>query len=957
MKKQNQSKEKTGHLCKRAKKLLPRTHQDLDNISNINVRELIHKLRVHQIELEMQNEELRRAHSELEESRNKYADLYDFAPVGYFTLNDKGIILEVNLTGAASLGVERQNLINQAFYQFVDEESRSVFHLYLKRLIETSTRQACEIKISRSDSTSFHARIEGTAIHNDRGNFSNIRIAMVDITAWKYMEGVLQRIHEDLEKRLEKRGGELIKTSMELQTEATERRRAEKALREREEEYRNLFQNVPIGVYRTTPDGRILMANPALVQMLGYSSFDELSSHNLEEEGFQPTYQRSQFKELIEKENEVRGLESKWTRPDGTVIFIRENARAMREEDGTVLYYEGTIEDITQQKYAEERFRLVVESSPNGIVMTNRKGEITLVNPQAERMFGYSREELIGQSVEILVPERFRGGHSEYRTDFYASPQARPMGMGRDLFARRKDGQEFPVEIGLKPIKTDQGLVVLSVIVDITERKQAEQVLRESEERFRSMADSAPVMIWVSGKDKLCTYFNRSWLKFRGRTMEEESGNGWAEGVHPNDLERCLDTYISAFDARQEFKMEYRMRRHDGEYRWILDHGVPRFFPDGGFAGYIGSCIDITEQKRAEQALRENEEKLQTIINSTTDAILVYDEQGRVIIMNREAKRLFCNDGKELNTIWDIVPPEDRVSFSDRLRSVKEGDKLLDYETKKIRGDGRRIFVSIALTYMNQEGGAFIETIRDIGERVIMRNKVIELEKAQIVGKMAEGIAHHMGTPLASMLLRVQMLKEDMPRIPEYMGFTEKLDSIEKQIFYGQKVIQRLLRFVSKPQSERVPERIFILLEEAVDMIRPLSKRLGIDLELRIDGDLKVVADPNLLELVFLDLITNAVDAMQGGGKLSIIASKNGSEVAEILISDTGSGIPKEVLPFIFEPFFTTKPAGKGTGLGLSVAKRIIHDHGGEISIDSVEGKGTSVCIRLPIYKEEREIA
>ncbi len=957
MKKQNQSKGKTGHLRKRAEKLLPRTPQDLDDISNINVRELIHELRVHQIELEMQNEELRRALSELEESRNKYADLYDFAPVGYFTLNDKGTILEANLTGAASLGVERQNLINQAFYQFVDEESRSVFHLYLKRLIETSTRQACEIKVSRRDSTSFHAQIEGTAIHNDRGNFSNIRIAMVDITARKYMEGVLQRIHEDLEKRFEKRGGELIKTSMELQAQATERRQAEKALREREEEYRNLFQNVPIGVYRTTPDGRILMANPTLVQMLGYSSFDELSSHNLEEEGFQPTYQRNQFKELIEKENEVRGLESKWTRPDGTVVFIRENARAIREEDGTVLYYEGTIEDVTQQKYAEERFRLVVESSPNGIVMTNRKGEITLVNPQAERMFGYSREELIGQSVEILVPERFRSGHSEYRMDFYASPQARPMGMGRDLFARRKDGQEFPVEIGLKPIKTDQGLIVLSVIVDITERKQAEQVLRESEERFRSMADSAPVMIWVSGKDKLCTYFNRSWLKFRGRTMEEESGNGWAEGVHPNDLERCLDTYISAFDARQEFKMEYRMRRHDGEYRWILDHGVPRFFPDGGFAGYIGSCIDITEHKRAERVLRESEEKLQAIINSTTDAILVYDEQGRVIIMNREAKRLFCDDGKEINTIWDIVPPEDRVSFSDRLRSVKEGDKLLDYETKKIRGDGRRIFVSIALTYMNQEGGAFIETIRDIGERVIMRNKIIELEKAQIVGKMAEGIAHHMGTPLASMLLRVQMLKEDMPRIPEYIDFTEKLDSIEKQIFYGQKVIQRLLRFVSKPQSERISERISILLEEAVDMIRPLSKRLGIDLELRIDGDLKVLADPNLLELVFLDLITNAVDAMLNGGKLSIIASRNGSEVAEILISDTGTGIPKEVLPFIFEPFFTTKPAGKGTGLGLSVAKRIIHDHGGEISIDSVEGKGTSVWIRLPIYKEEREIA
>jgi two-component system NtrC family sensor kinase len=143
---------------------------------------------------------------------------------------------------------------------------------------------------------------------------------------------------------------------------------------------------------------------------------------------------------------------------------------------------------------------------------------------------------------------------------------------------------------------------------------------------------------------------------------------------------------------------------------------------------------------------------------------------------------------------------------------------LSDYETKKIRGDGRRMFVSVGLTYMDQEGGSFIEIIRDISVRVVMRNKIIKLEKAQVVGKMAEGIAHHMGTPLACMLLRVQMLKEDNA------DFVEKLGSIEKQIFYSQKVIQRLLRFASKPQSERISERVSVLLEEALDMINPISK-------------------------------------------------------------------------------------------------------------------------------------
>ncbi len=150
----------------------------------------------------------------------------------------------------------------------------------------------------------------------------------------------------------------------------------------------------------------------------------------------------------------------------------------------------------------------------------------------------------------------------------------------------------------------------------ISERERTEEALRESEQRFRTMADTAPVMIWMSGPDKLCTYFNQGWLEFTGRTLEQEMGNGWAEGVHPDDLGRCLDTYVTAFDARQRFTMEYRLRRCDGEYRWILDSGTPRVGPEGAFSGYIGSGVDITEQKQAMEALRER----QTILSSFYDA-------------------------------------------------------------------------------------------------------------------------------------------------------------------------------------------------------------------------------------------------------------------------------------------------------------------------------------------------
>jgi PAS domain S-box-containing protein len=171
----------------------------------------------------------------------------------------------------------------------------------------------------------------------------------------------------------------------------------------------------------------------------------------------------------------------------------------------------------------------------------------------------------------------------------------------------RPDGEErVVVELG-QPKYEARGkpVSVVGTLLDITERRRAEQRLRESEQRFRTMADGAPVMMWISGVDKCCSDFNRGWLEFTGRPIEQQLGDGWVDGVHPDDLERCLATYNQAFDARRQFTMEYRLRRYDGEYRWITDTGTPRFLHDTTFVGYIGCCIDINDQKRDEFARRE----------------------------------------------------------------------------------------------------------------------------------------------------------------------------------------------------------------------------------------------------------------------------------------------------------------------------------------------------------------
>ncbi|HWY58619.1 MAG TPA: PAS domain S-box protein [Terriglobales bacterium] len=231
--------------------------------------------------------------------------------------------------------------------------------------------------------------------------------------------------------------------------------------------------------------------------------------------------------------------------------------------------------------------------------------------------------------------------------------------------------------------------MVLAVLVE--ERKQSEQSLRESEKRFRLLADTAPVLIWMADTDKLCMYFNKPWLDFTGRSIDQELGNGWAEGVHPEDLSTCMNTYTQAFGRREEFRMEYRLRRHDGEYRWIIDIGVPRFNQDRSFIGYIGIGIDVTERKYAEEALKKSEEKFSKAFRQSPIILtLTSTKDHRYIDVNETFERVtgWRRDEVIGRTPFDIgfwVRPSERVELTNRLLS--EG-RLRDVETSFRMKDG-----------------------------------------------------------------------------------------------------------------------------------------------------------------------------------------------------------------------------------------------------------------------------
>jgi PAS domain S-box-containing protein len=331
---------------------------------------------------------------------------------------------------------------------------------------------------------------------------------------------------------------------------------------------------------------------------------------------------------------------------------------------------------MSEPKQAEEITGLlaaIVASSDDAIISKNLDGVITSWNKSAERIFGYDAEEAIGQHITLVIPPERHAEESEILNRVRRGERVDHFQTVR----RAKDGSLLDVSLTISPVRDPSGRVIgaSKVARDITAQKQAEQALRESEQRFRVITDAAPILVWMAGVDKLCYYFNKGWLDFVGRTLEQESGNGWTENVHPEDFERCLEVYVANFDARRSFEMEYRMRHHTGQYRWILDRGVPRYAPDGTFEGYVGGCLDIHDQKEAAEKVR--------IADDMTRLMKTQDEERR-----RIARELHDSAGQTLAVLGiNLAQLVDRAkSLAPELaKEGKEIEAIVQQLSREIR--------------------------------------------------------------------------------------------------------------------------------------------------------------------------------------------------------------------------------------------------------------------------------
>ena len=520
--------------------------------------------------------------------------------------------------------------------------------------------------------------------------------------------------------------------------------------------------------------------------------------------------------------------------------------------------------------------------------------------------------------------------------------------------------------------------------IDITERRQTEAALQESEARFRDMADGAPVMVWVTDASGHCTYLNRAWCEFTGQTEEQGHGLGWLDATHPDDKEMAERIFLDANARRAPFRVEYRLRRADGAYRWTIDAAAPRFGADGEYLGYVGSVIDITEHKEAEAALREGEERFRTMANLIPSLIWLGDPEGNITYLN---DRWYEYSGQTPETAmpsgwFDTVHPDDQPVVTERWTSALRSGAPYSLDIRFRRHDGvYRWYVARALPLRGADGritgwfgidtdihdlkvaqeeltllnASLEERVRaEVEERQRAQAALLQAQKVEALGQLTGGVAHDFNNLLQAISGCLHLVER---RTAGNAQVKPLLEAGYQAVDRGSKLVQQLLTFARRQQLH--PEPVAIR-DRVLAMNDLLTRALRADIHLELDfepGLWTAEVDALQFELALINLTVNARDAMPEGGRLRISAvnerlppghpSGLTGEFVRISVADTGSGMPPAVAARAFDPFFTTKEVGKGTGLGLSQVYGLASQSGGTAWIDTAPGMGTTVTMLL----------
>jgi PAS domain S-box-containing protein len=727
-------------------------------------------------------------------------------------------------------------------------------------------------------------------------------------------------------------------------------------------ELRRLFENVPLGLFRTAPDGRILDANPALWQLFGCPDRETVLARNAIDSYADPA-DRDRFRALLERDG-ARRFEARLKRMDGSLWWGELSARAVRDSKGQILYHEGSIADITArreaeeaQRESEERFRRLSEATFEGVLI-HENGIVLDANTALETLSGYSLDEVRGQSLfQFVAPE----SQDAVRRSLAAGDDGPWEAVGL-----RKDGTRVPVELHGRPMPYRGRQVRVVAVRDISARKRAQEALLKTQERFELVSRATSDVVWDWNLETGYTWRNVGSRVIFGYSPEEVAPDHdwWTARIHPEDLGRVTEQMRVGLEAGETYGWkEYRFRRADGSYAWVFDRAYAVYDEQGKPIRVIGAMMDITERKRTEEALARSEERYRRFFEAGLAGAYVTSADGRILDCNQAFVQILGFPSLEQAigaSVSGLYPtPQVRQQILERLRTEKG---VVRQELSLRSADGRPLLVMANMAPLFDEAGrlrAIEGYLVDITERRRLEEQLRQAQKMEAVGRLAGGIAHDFNNLLTAIAGYAELLLRHLgANDPLRKHAQGALDAADR----ATALTRQLLAFSRKQVLVRRPLDVNAVVADMEDMLRRV---IGEDIHL-VRGPRQsswiVEADPVQLEQVLVNLAVNARDAMPQGGTLTIetadveldqdfVLANPGAKLGPhvmLAVADTGLGMDDDVRSHLFEPFFTTKPAGKGTGLGLATVYGIVQQNAGTIAVDSALGKGTVFRICLP---------
>jgi PAS domain S-box-containing protein len=677
--------------------------QDPESLSPEEAGHLVHELRVHQIELEMQNEELRQTQQELEASRARYFDLYDLAPVSYVTLSEQGAILEANLTAAALLGAPRGALVNRQLMAFILPADQDIYYRHRKRLFEKGQPQSCELGMVRPDGKQFWALLDATVAQDGATGAPLCRVTMSDIT---------------------------------------ERKQAEEALRESEDRFKYIFDHSVIGKSITLPTGEI-QVNKAICTMLGYSP-EELRNRHWREITHPDDVELSQREadSLLSGEKDTARFVKRCIHKNGSVVWTDVCTSLRRDKQGQPQYFMTSVADITDRKRVEEalreserKFRAIFDNANDGFISVDTESRRFFnANRRMMEILGYESEgEIEDLTVSDIHPEK----DLPYVMGEFEKHARGEISRTDSLPVKRKDGSVVYASVSSSPLTIGEKTHLSCIFRDVTEQKEAEEALRESERHYRLLAENLSDVIWTMGTNLKYTYVSPSVTRLRGYSVEEAMAQPLDENLTPASVETAMRILAEEdakertgqYDPNRVVTMEVELSRKDGSTMWAENKISYLRDSDGRITGYLGVTRDISERRKAEWSLRESEEKFRAVFMQSPIGIVLYDGAGARVSSNKACREIFglpdAGGIKAPSLLDDPVVTEEARQMLREGKVLKwEGPLDLDkareagvYDTKRsgivhVRG------VMLALGYGNgQTFAGYMALLEDVSER------------------------------------------------------------------------------------------------------------------------------------------------------------------------------------------------------------------------------------------------